>query len=156
MGLNRLRRIKIGGFFRKIALRRDPANLVVIVVAFVRICEDHSTDRHYVAIFKGYLFGNIYWSVLLVFSSLLVSAVMFHASVSEQTPDTPVSLAVWLIQSTNLGCQLSQKSYSTFMNTMKVIRLRIRLWMAIFNHFRTLKNRIGHIPTLYSKHLLFI
>ena len=94
VGLNRLRRIKIGGFFRKIALRRDPANLVVIVVAFVRICEDHSTDRHYVAIFKGYLFGNIYWSVLLVFSSLLVSAVMFHASVSEQTPDTPVSLAV--------------------------------------------------------------
>lgn len=33
-------------------------------------------------------------SILLVFSSLLVSAVMFHASVSEQTPDTPVSLAV--------------------------------------------------------------
>ena len=27
----------------------------------------------------------------LNFSSLLVSAVMFHASVSEQTPDTPVS-----------------------------------------------------------------
>ena len=94
MGLNRLRRIKIGGFFfRKIALRRDPANLA-IVVAFVRICEDHSTDRHYVAIGKVYFFGNIYWSVLLVFSSLLVSAVMFHASVSEQTPDTPVSLAV--------------------------------------------------------------
>ena len=42
------------------------------------------------------MFGNIYWSVLLVFSSLLVSAVMFHASVSEQTPDTPVSLALLL------------------------------------------------------------
>ena len=27
----------------------DPANLV-IVVAFVRICKDHFTDRHYVAI----------------------------------------------------------------------------------------------------------
>ena len=27
----------------------------------------------------------------LHFSSLLVSAVMFHATVSEQTPDTPVS-----------------------------------------------------------------
>ena len=32
----------------------------------------------------------------MVFSSLLVSAVMFHASVSEQTPDTPVSLALLL------------------------------------------------------------
>jgi len=96
VGLNHLRRIKIGGFFCKIALRRDRATLVVIFVSFVRLYEDHSTDRHYVAICKGYLFGNIYWSVLLVFSSLLVSAVMFHASVSEQTPDTPVSLAVLL------------------------------------------------------------
>lgn len=51
MGLNRLRRIKIGGFFsRKIALCRDPANLLLLAVAFVGLYEDHSTDRHYVAI----------------------------------------------------------------------------------------------------------
>ena len=34
---------------------------------------------------------KILLSAVFIFSSLLVSAVMFHATVSEQTPDTPVS-----------------------------------------------------------------
>ena len=65
MGLNRLRRIKIGGFFRKIALRRDPANLFLFAVAFFGLYEDHSTDRHYVAICKGFcleiFIGLFFW-----------------------------------------------------------------------------------------------
>ena len=84
MGLNRLRRIKIGGFCRKIALRKDPANLVIVVEFLLE----------YVKITLLTDIMSPLASILLVFSSLLVSAVMFHASVSEQTPDTPVSLAV--------------------------------------------------------------
>ena len=45
--------LKLEGFFRKIALRKEPANLLLFAVAFVRLYEDHSSERHYVAICKG-------------------------------------------------------------------------------------------------------
>ena len=46
------------------------------------------------------------------FSSLLVSAVMFHASVSEQTPDTPVSLATFVLP--NMSQLANRESGSAF------------------------------------------
>ena len=43
---------------------------------------------------------------------MLVSAVMFHASVSEQTPDTPVSLATFVLP--NMSRLANRESGSTF------------------------------------------
>ena len=84
MGLNRIRRIKIGGFF---FVKSHYVGTQQILLLLLLLLE-------YVKITLLTDIMSPLASILLVFSSLLVSAVMFHASVSEQTPDTPVSLAV--------------------------------------------------------------
>lgn len=84
MGLNRLRRIKIGGFFFVNSHYVGTQQILLLLLLLLE----------YVKITLLTDIMSPLASILLVFSSLLVSAVMFHASVSEQTPDTPVSLAV--------------------------------------------------------------
>ena len=110
VGLGRLRRIKIGGVFVKSHYVGTPQILLLLLLLlsdYMKITLLTDTKSPFTRVTCLEIFIDLFF---LVFSSLLVSAVMFHASVSEQTPDTPVSLAICLVQRTNLGWQLRQKS----------------------------------------------